>query len=203
VTLTATAPLLPDLQGHLNDTTLELAMVCRAHAEAEQVARPDLARRMARAASMLERCAEREGWRCGLVICPRCQRRAAVRYRRRLEARLRSPGASFALLTATVAGDDLRLCERTLVRALSALRRRRAWQRAVVGGEQHLQAEPCRPGSARRWNVHVHAVLERRPGAGLAKTALADVWASLIAPSGLPGRLDLRPIAAHWAISRS
>ena len=77
-------------------------------------------------ARLLERCATLDSWRCGRPVCPRCECRAAKRYRVRQEARLRKPGA-FALVTLTLPCDDLRSGAQALWSTFAELRRRALW----------------------------------------------------------------------------
>ena len=161
---------------------------------------PDRARFFLKIAADLRVCAE-SGSRCGRSsYCPRCAGRAARRNRRRLEQRMLAarPDRLF-FLTATVACDSASYGHRTLATSLRKLRRRQVWRRSVAGSEEHLQAKPCRAGSARRWNVHIHAVVELRAGATLDHQALDEAWRELLGHHGLPGRIDVRPIRNQWA----
>jgi len=197
----------PGYRGSLDSSTLTLAADLKARAAAEPVT--DLARshRLGRAAAQLERCAqassERWGWRCGLAICPRCECRKAIRYRERLEARLRKPASIFKHVTATVAADDLDRGVGVLRASFAEMKRRVAWKGAVAGGEAHLQVKASRPGSARAFNVHFHAVVELRPGSALDAGVLREVWSAILAKRAAVGNLAVTGVERHWAIFRA
>jgi hypothetical protein len=194
----------PDYRGSVKSRTLALAVALRARAEDD--ADQARASRFRAAASKLEACAtsgaRRWGWRCGVAICPRCECRKAIRYRERLEDRLRRPYSIFKLVTATVATDDPWRGQAILRAAFGDLIRRRAWTAAVAGGEAHLQVKASRPGSARAFNIHFHAVVELRPGGVLDTVRLNDQWSLLLARRGAVGSLAVSGVERHWAVFR-
>jgi hypothetical protein len=157
------------------------------------------------ASDLLLRCATagiaHGAFRCEKPFCPRCEARKAVRYRRRMEVHLRGVGAEFALVTVTLAADDLREDYFLLKRSFTALRRSVAWSAVASGGEGHLHVKPSDPGGCRAFNLHFHAVVELVPGLRLDPVALGDRWRSLLADQGRVGSLDVQqPIRNHWAV---
>ncbi|HYD40079.1 MAG TPA: hypothetical protein VEB43_04565 [Anaeromyxobacter sp.] len=196
----------PGYRGAFKSRTLALAADLAARSDADRVADPDRSKRFAAAAARLARCAQssavRLGWRCGLPICPRCECRKAIRYRERLERRLRKVAVTFKHVTATVAADDLSSGVRILRRAFSELKRRSAWRRAVAGGEAHLQLKAAAPGGVRTFNVHFHAVVELRPDVPLDGDELSSIWTDLLGRRGAVGNLHVSRVERHWAIFR-
>lgn len=206
------APSTPGYRGPLNSKTVRLlnsstatvAADFQARAAADLGANPERSRRFASLAEKLLLCArssaEHWGWRCGLAVCPRCECRKAIRYRERMEARLRKPETAFAFVTATLATDDLHVGARVLTRAFAELKRRAAWTQAVAGGESHLHVKPSGRGTVRAFNLHVHAVVELKAHRSIDSTILQAHWVALLAKSGAVGSLDVKPIRKHWAI---
>ena len=156
-----------------------------------------------RAAWKLTRCAHagRSGasWRCEAGYCPRCARRKAIRYRKRLERRMRARvrnGAAaqgFALLTLTVAAAEARQGLRVLQRARARFVRRRPVRALLAGGEGHVQIEPARGAEADAWNVHLHAIVELRCRfRDVDTSALQSSWTQVLGSLGAQGSLDLR-----------
>jgi hypothetical protein len=140
-----------------------------------------------KAAWNLSRCARagRSGssWRCEAAYCPRCARRKAIRYRKRLERRMRARvrnGAAahgFALITLTVAAAEARQGLRVLQRARARFVRRR----------------PVRALLADAWNVHLHAIVElRRRFRDVDTSALQSLWTQVLGSLGAQGSLHLR-----------
>ena len=155
------------------------------------------------AAWKLSRCARagRSGssWRCEAAYCPRCARRKAIRYRRRLERRMRTRvrnGAAahgFALLTLTVAAAEARQGLRVLQRARARFVRRRPVRALLAGGEGHVQIEPARGAEADAWNVHLHAIVELRCRfRDVDTSALQSLWTQVLGSLGAQGSLHLR-----------
>lgn len=198
------APPLPEspvYRGNHNSKTAALARELILRERAAWVAgEVERAARLDRYARLLLACAQTDGWRCGLPICPRCECRKAKRYRTRMEARLRSP-ATFALVTLTLACDELKPGARMLLVLGAALRRRALWRRTVAGGELHLQVKPSE-GGVRRWNLHLHAVVQLRDGARLDGRDLRVLWEKLLGRTGTRGSADVRTLTKHWAVYR-
>ena len=194
----------PDYRGSLKSSTLTLAIDLQARAAADTD--PARSRRLALAADLLERCArscsEHWGWRCGMAICPRCECRKAIRYRKRMEGRLHKSATTFKHITTTVAADDPQVGLQWLRKAFGELKRRVAWRTAIAGGESHLQVKASRPGSARACNVHFHTVVELRPGRKLGGERLRDLWRVILARYGAVGNLAVTGVERHWAIYR-
>lgn len=186
-----------------NATKAVAARFRQVAAEIEQ-AKPILAHHFDQTAWKLARCAQagktRAPFRCGHTFCPRCARQRAIRYRKRLDARLGErvgAGAAhhgFALLTLGVAATDPRSGLRSLRSAMKMFFRRRLFRWAVVGGEVHIQAEAARgDDSGQRWNIHAHALVELgRPMRGLDLTGLQGLWAEVLNRRGERGSFHLR-----------
>jgi hypothetical protein len=158
---------------------------------------------MVRAAWRLTRCAaagkSRTGWRCGAPYCPRCSRRRAINYRRRLERRMRRRSRSgvaphgLALLTLSIAAADPVQGYRRLTAARAQLFRHRLPRAFFTGGEGHIHVDPAATDEADVWNAHLHAIVSLRvPFASLDTDALRAQWASVLARIGSRGSLDLR-----------
>ena len=156
-----------------------------------------------RAAWNLSRCARagRSGssWRCEATYCPRCARRKAIRYRRRLERRMRARvrnGAAahgFALLTLTVVAAGARQGFRVLQRARARFVRRRPVRAVLAGGEGQAHVEPARGDEMDVWNTHLHAIVElRRRFRDLDTSALSSTWAQILTKLGARGSLNLQ-----------
>ena len=155
------------------------------------------------AASRLSLCARagkmRTGWRCGAAYCPRCARRIAIWYRKRLErrmcARARSGAAphGFALLTLTVAATHPIRGHRVLGQTRARFFRGTLARAVIAGGEGHVHVEPARGAAGDAWNVHLHAIVElKRRLRDVDTSALKSTWAQVLAPFGARGSLDLR-----------
>ena len=207
VSLAAPAPSISDHIEAPNDkrrcATSALAERLRRVAEEVRNTDPAEAMLLDRLAWRLFRCARSgklgTGWRCWASYCPRCSRQTAIKYRKRLERRMRScvaPGAAphgFALLTLTVAAPGpihghqilrdarARLCRGHLVRAV------------IAGGDGHVHVEPVRGADADGWNVHLHAIVELAcPLRRVDTSELQIAWAGVLAHFGAKGSLDLR-----------
>ena len=156
-----------------------------------------------RSAWRLSQCARagklRTGWRCGAAYCPRCARQIAIRYRKRLEKRMRErvdSGAAphgFALLTLTVAAPGPIRGHQVLRDARARLFRGHIVRAAMTGGEGHVHVEPARGADADAWNVHLHAIVElARPLHSVDTSELQTAWADVLAHFEARGSLDLQ-----------
>jgi hypothetical protein len=132
------------------------------------------------------KCATNEtGWRCEHALCPRCQRRIALRRRRELQRELRAapPGVRIAHITLSLGADDIADGRALLISAFALLRRHHCWTTGIFGGHAQIEVLPSIGGS-RGWNVHLHALAYLKP-ARLDVRAVRVAWLLLL--SGLPG----------------
>ena len=204
--LLARSPSISDYMESPNDkcgcSTLALAERLRQVAEPLRATDP-LGEFMDRAARRLSQCARagkmRTGWRCGATYCPRCARRKAVGYRKRLESRMHKRAGSgaapygFALLTLTVAAADPIGGHRVLCQARARFFRGTPVRAAVAGGESHVHVETASGAGGDSWNVHLHAIVElKRRLRDVDTGALQSTWAQVLALFGAQGSLDLR-----------
>ena len=141
----------------------------------------------------------RTGWRCWASYCPRCSRQTAIKYRKRVEGRMRRRVISgtaphgFALLTLTVAAPDPSRGHQVLRDARARLFRGHLVRAAIAGGDGHVHVEPARGAEADAWNVHLHAIVElARPLRSVVTSDLQTAWAAVLAHFGAKGSLDLR-----------
>jgi hypothetical protein len=202
----ARLPSIPDPIGAPNNirdcATVALAERLGRAADALRTTDPPGAMLADRAARRLARCAHAgllRTWRCEAPYCPRCARRVAIRYRRRLEARIRFRAASgvapygFALLTLTVAASDPIRGHTMLCRARSRLFRTAIARSCIAGGEGHCHVDPACGGDAAAWNAHLHAIVElRRRFRDIDAGGLRSAWNGTLAYLGARGSLDLR-----------
>jgi hypothetical protein len=172
------------------------------------------ARLLREAARRLAWCAEyRAG--CGHPFCPRCQATKAKRYRKAVEQHVRDAEARRALLalvTLTVAPDDLVQGHKILTTAFAAFRRTSFWTSLFVGGAAFIQTKPSDQPAARDWNVHVHAVTEIAQSVSKATGITARAfefhmqpeWRRLVQRTSgllLVGSCDVKLIDQHWVPS--
>jgi hypothetical protein len=115
---------------------------------------------------------------------------------------LRKPGTTFKLVTATVACDDIAAGVRVLRAAFAELKRRVAWKRSVAGDESHLQVKAPHTGSVRSYCVHVHAIIELKPGTSFDRWTMHALWVELLSRRGAARNFDIRGIGRHWALYR-
>jgi hypothetical protein len=201
------SPSISDLMESPNDkrecATAALAGRLRQVAEQMRATDPLGALFMDTAAARLARCAHagkmRTGWRCGAAYCPRCARRIAISYRKRLERRMRARahcGAAphgFGLLTLTVAAADPIRGHRVLGQGRARFFREAPARAVIAGGESHIHAERASGAEGDSWNVHLHAIVElKRRFRDVDTGALQSTWAQVLAPFGAHGSLDLR-----------
>lgn len=146
-------------------------------------------------AARLRRCADWDGRRCEQAICPRCQKRVAVRNRQQLERRLcgmdRGRLSLLRMLRLSVAAAEPRRGVTLLRSAFVTLRRCAVWRRAVAGGEAHIGIKDAR--SSELWNIHLHAIIELNGTQCLPKGHLIDEWQRVLRRQGAAGSADLRP----------
>jgi len=207
ISLATHAPSISDHIEALNDkrrcATSKLAE--RLRRVAEEVRNTDRpgAMLLDRLAWRLSQCARSgklgTGWRCWASYCPRCSRQTAIKYRKRLERRMRSrvvSGAApygFALLTLTVAALDPTRGHQVLRDARARLFRGRFIRTIMAGGDGHVHVEPARCADADGWNVHLHAIVEMaRPLHTVDTGELQTAWADVLAHFEARGSLDLR-----------
>ena len=207
---TAMVALAPSIPDHIEEpnhrhrcATSALAGRLRRIAEELRATEPAESMLLDRLAWRLFRCARagkgRTGWRCGASYCPRCSRQTAIKYRRRLERRMRSRVASgaapygFALLTLTVARADPVRGHQVLRDARARFCRGCLVCAAIAGGEGHLDMKPVGGAGSDTWNVHLHAIVElRRPRRRVDTGRLRAAWTDALAAFGAGGSLDLR-----------
>lgn len=169
---------------------------------AEHASNPESADWYRRFAERMERCAtNQDGWRCGAVLCPRCSRRTAIRYRKRVENLLDEPNAA-AMVTLTVGTDELGAGLRTLKQAYAALRRRSAWKRTVCRGIAGIEAKPGEE-HADLWNVHLHAVVLLWAPASDGSAWLGDLWTTVLEKFRVYGSAHWLPIVQRCVPPRS
>jgi hypothetical protein len=136
----------------------------------------------------------RDGWRCGLQVCPRCAARAAKRRQRTVLGELESlpAGARVRLVTLSVLAGSIAEGHAALFGAFRELRRREGWRRCVRRGWAQGEYAPTRDGA---WNVHLHAlvVLRVRRLLPSSKEKLGRAWRDLAAPL---------PAWCHWSAPR-
>ena len=207
VLLAAHAPSIPDHIEALNDkrrcATSKLAERLRRVGEEVRDTDPPGAMLLDRLAWRLSQCARSgklgTGWRCWASYCPRCSRQTAIKYRKRLERRMRSRVASgaaphgFALLTLTVAAPSPVHGHQVLRAARARLFRGHLVRAAIAGGDGHVHVEPARGADADGWNVHLHAIVELAcPLRGVDTSELQTAWADVLAHFEAKGSLDLR-----------
>ncbi|MEM6532950.1 MAG: protein rep [Myxococcota bacterium] len=142
----------------------------------------------------VKRCAHAvDGYRCKQLICPRCSMLSALKYRAFVDERIRSIGADrVALLTLTVAVDDVSEGTTKLIQAWSRLRQQKPFQCSVLGGFYHVEISRSRLGT-RRWCVHLHAVLELQESRTLERRNIDQRWKKTLSTSGLVGTAHIRP----------
>ncbi len=137
--------------------------------------------------------------RCGHAACPRCQRRKAKRYRKRLEVRFQTLDPTLArFITCTVATDDLGWGLRTLNTALLRLRRRRVWVDSIVGGEFFIEPHPAREMAGVDWNVHAHLIAQLCKLDALDVPLLKETWTELLSELGAAGKLFVKRVTSLW-----
>lgn len=132
--------------------------------------------------------------RCGQSICPRCQRRTAIRFNKRLTAFIASVPASrlrFLRLSVIPELDTPDEGYRILTESLHWLRHRAVWYRAVEAGLQHIELAATDGDSARLWNVHAHLVVLLFVGAQLDADELSAGWTAATAKHYATGSLHL------------
>lgn len=130
--------------------------------------------------------------RCGHSACPRCNGRKARRYRQHLERQVgQLRGRRFGCVTLTMPTNDPIQGHKELTWAFGRLRRRVVWKRAFEGGEHHVQLEPSRIGTVRRWNLHTHALLLCRPATQIQESELRASWSRILYLRGRQGSLYL------------
>ncbi len=135
----------------------------------------------------------RIGTRCYQPVCPRCQRRVAIRNRKRAQAILgERRDCEYWIFTATVATNCLKLGHSALQASLGKLRRRKQWRDSVAGGVVQNDYKPSDDGSILRWNVHCHALLEMQIGARLVAHKLQQIWNGYLSAYSLVGTIHLR-----------
>ncbi len=207
VSLATCAPSISDPIEALNDkrrcATSKLAERLRRVAEAVLDTDRPGAMLLDRMAWRLFQCARAgklgTGWRCWASYCPRCSRQTAIKYRKRVERRMRSRVLSgtaphgFALLTLTVAAPDPSRGHRVLRDARARLFRGHLVQAVIAGGDGHVHVEPARGADADGWNVHLHAIVElSRPLRSVDTCELQTAWVAVLARFAAKGSLDLR-----------
>jgi hypothetical protein len=213
MTNTALAALAPSIPDHIEEpnhrrrcATSALAGRLRRIAEEMRTAEPGDSILLDRLAWRLFRCAQagksRTGWRCGASYCPRCSRQTAIKYRKRLQRRMRSRAVSgaaphgFAMLTLTVAGPNPVRGYQILRDARARFCRERLACAAIAGGEGHVDVKPVHGAESDAWNAHLHALVELKYPRGLVDTgALRVAWAETLARFGARGSFDLRQYA--------
>lgn len=162
---------------------------------------PDLADRCLRFADRLSRCALNEiGWRCGIVLCPRCARRTAIRYRGRVIASFFKAPVPLAFVTLTTPHEDLRHGLACLTRTFGRFRRRAVWAKTFGRGMAFVEFDfSARTRS--RWNVHLHAVVIVC-GPLPRSRALGEEWRECLAGSGATGSADCQRVELRGVIHR-
>jgi hypothetical protein len=206
----AHAPSIPDHIEEPNNrrrcATSALAERLRRIADELRMPDPWGALTLERFAWRLSRCARAgragrggTGWRCGATYCPRCSRQTAIKYRKRLQRRMRSRVASgaapygFAMLTLTAAASSPTCGFKILRDARVLFCRKRPVCAVAAGGEGHVEVEPAIGGDAGMWNVHLHAIVElRHPLRTIDTNHLEGVWTEVLARFGTTGRLVLK-----------
>ena len=207
VSLATHAPSISEPIEVLNDkrrcATLQFAERLRRIAEEVRNTDPLGAMLLDRMAWRLFQCARAgklgTGWRCWASYCPRCSRQTAIKYRKRLEKRMRSRVISggapngFALLTLTVAALSPIRGHRVLRDARARLFRGHFVQAVIAGGDGHVHVDPARGADADGWNVHLHAIVElARPLCSVDTSELQTAWVAVLAHFAAKGSLDLR-----------
>jgi hypothetical protein len=187
----------PTAIGVPQSVTGRLAEVLDSYARTDEKDNPRRAHLFRAVIKAMRECREA---RCRRRWCPRCMVRKAKQERRKLEERFASLpcGADLFMITLTVGADSLRQGWRVLRESFTRLRRLRFWTRVVVGGSQHMQMLPSK-GGKRRWNVHVHVIVELQKEQMLDGGELAERWAEMLARHGLPGSARIRRVRKLWA----
>ena len=144
----------------------------------------------------MRRCSiDESGWRCAQAFCPRCAARKSKRTGASLltVVKRRTDQRALALVTATVAIDDLDIGHRELTGALSKLRRTRVWKRTFVGGQLHIEHQRS-SGRMRRWNVHAHLLVEFGSPGPAREVEFKRRWKALLSARGFVGRFQLKRV---------
>lgn len=149
----------------------------------------------------LRKCASWNGRRCEQPFCPRCQTRVAVRNRQQLEERLRAMNRTLLrVLRLSVAALEPRCGVVALRGAFLALRRTSVWRSAVTGGEAHFEIKEAK--TTKRWNVHLHALIELTLTTLLSKDLLSNAWQKILQVRGVRGSAHLRPASRIGVVWR-
>ncbi len=138
-------------------------------------------------ASRLERCAASDdGWRCGNVICPRCQARLAKLRRQAVERELHQIPRTVhvTMITLTIGCDEIVSGRKHLIAAFADLRRAPDWAGVVIAGRAQLEVLPATGGS-RKWNVHLHTLVYAR--SRMRAGELRSRWQCLVSQRSLAG----------------
>lgn len=151
-------------------------------------------------AERLLHCATNEvGWRCSRSCCPRCQGRAARRWRSDVEVMLLHLPSSTRIyhLTITVGADDIREGRTMLLSSFGKLRRQVTWTRRIDGGLGQVEILPA-AGNMRRWNVHAHCLL--LTSRVLAERTLSRAWSELLHLHDMPQSLKLQYVRTAFRL---
>jgi hypothetical protein len=165
------------------------------------IAQRGLSARVRKLADRLMTCATNtSGWRCDSVACPRCQARAAKKWRRELERRIAATPRNVAVahLTLSLGHDSLGDGRTILIAVFARLRRRAWWSVAVMGGIGQVEFLPA-VGRARRWNVHAHTLLWLRRS--IDSNLLRREWVLLLGEFDLPGSSHLSVVSRRFVRS--
>lgn len=174
---------LSDVEGRQFDVAIDRPQTTKM---AERLLALPFDRNVERIALRISRCSYSQQWRCEHPLCPRCSARIAKRNRRRIERIIRglAPEVKLALMTFTTGHDSITGGRAALVHAFAKLRRRAPWTACVSGGHVQIELLPA-VGGSRRWNVHVHAVVELHAPPDV--DAIRRAWIEILAEKDLPG----------------
>lgn len=144
----------------------------------------------------------RDRFVCRLPMCPGCSERRA----RRLAAKMREMAEGYARPMTLLARapsrtlDDLVESVETLRDCLFRLRRRRWFVRTCPSGVACIEVPLTRDG--RRWNTHVHALVDLRIERDELETWTDRARGEWIELVGSGGDLGVEPLESEWRFSR-
>lgn len=124
------------------------------------------------------------GSTCHDRFCVPCAKDRSATIVRNVLDRLTDAPVRFITLTLKAAGEPLGSSIRRLTTAFSALRRRKLWKDAVVGGVAFLEVHWSRTGS--RWHPHLHILVQ---GRFLDQGKLSQAWSKVTGDSRI---VDIR-----------
>ncbi len=104
------------------------------------------------------------------------------------------------MLRVSVAANNIRRGYQKLREALNLLHHRSVW-RAVVGGAEFVEIEPAQGGGA-AWNVHMHGLIELKPGEELNGPELGADWTQILAKLGVVGSVHAEEVTDPWERGR-